>query len=61
MSETSTRNPDPALSKDALYKRLHALSYKYFNGPFIHPDTRETVGRELRHVILTIDLRENCG
>jgi len=61
MSETSTPSPNgsPVPTKASLYKDLHRLADRYFNGPFIHPDTRDSVGRELRSLILTIDRREH--
>lgn len=59
MIETSTPQPNGLPTKKALYQELHHLADRYFNGPYLHPDTRETIGRKLRDLILTIDLREN--
>jgi hypothetical protein len=53
------RHPVP--TKPELYKQLHELADRYFNGPYRHPESRESIGRELRSLILTIELRENLG
>ena len=61
MSETSTPRSDsgPKIpTKLELYRELHALTDQYFNGPFINPATRDTVGRRLRDLLVTIDRRE---
>lgn len=61
MNETSTQERSvPGLpTKLELYKEMHQLADRYFNGPYLHPDTRETLGRKLRDLILLIDRREN--
>lgn len=61
MNETSTQEPSVQgiPTKMELYKEMHALADRYFNGPYVHPDTREVLGRRLRNIILTIDRREN--
>jgi hypothetical protein len=58
MIETSTPKSNGVPTKLELYKQLHELANQYFNGPFKYPDTRDIVGRKLRDLILTIDLRE---
>jgi len=58
MNETSTHQPnvDRNARKLELYKEMHELAQRYFHGPFIVPDTRDTIGRRLRDVMLTIDI-----
>jgi hypothetical protein len=61
MIETSTPRSNGPPTKTELYRELHVLADKYFNGPYTYPDTRDIIGRRLRDLILTIDLRENAG
>jgi hypothetical protein len=58
MSETSTPQSKGPPTKLELYREMHQIADRYFNGPYVHPDTRENLGRKLRDIILTIDRRE---
>ena len=60
MSETLIQPPreQHLPTKEELYKELHALADRYFNGPYRHPDTRDEIGRKLRDLLLTIDGRK---